>query len=1051
MKNIFILLSLFISTNLFSITYKQSINNSLQTYSPKASAPLGCNYLVYEDFNYAQNIALHNLSGGTGFSDNWQVQNGNTQVPGYQTIDGTGSLSYLDLQTAGRHITGGQSYLASGRRLNTEVNGPMSQYIDPSNLSIGSAKGDQELWISFILQKNQNNDEEVYVELHNDNTPWCNLCQGNLRLGAGYYGSGSNVSGQRRWSLFFNGTIYPTSIPVNQGAPAFLVLKLTFGNTATDIELFVNPTPIAGLPPATPDISIQTTTPFVFKSLAFYGGSQPGEGALDEIRFATTYECVSPDQNTPVDLPPVAIISAMPDSGAAPLLVAFDGSGSINNTSGTLTYLWDFGDGSDISTQEAPNHIYTYPGGVATATLTVTDINGNTSSSTINITVTDSSGVFPCLSSVTSIRQADCSGSNGSFRVNLPGNTSSELTLNGNLITPNANNEYIGLVIGVYQLEVSGSNGCSESYDIYITVDSTTCSGWQAQECAMEIGTNLPGLADWEPHRAFRNFLKNTRGEAIPYTDACGCWSFSDTANDSIFNQMSFDTSGYPTSIPQSTTYGNIKLRYFVSSSGENMPPGHTYLLLYDGNGTIELSGTISSDNYQPGRIQFDLDPDGTFWFQITSSDPSNYIRNIRVVRLEDEFTDLTSEPFYSNFLNKIDPFSVLRFMDWQRTNNNPMINWNERTLPHYFTYGTDQGVPYELIIQLANITKKDIWVCVPHQANDDFIEQMALLFKNNLDPDIVIYLEYSNEVWNWIFDQAHYNNNHRPFNLNYGRAMAIKAKNVFDIWHDVFQSETCRVKRVLGIQAGFNYLNEQILAQLNQDDWDFASPTHYFGLDHDTTGNPVLDTFSTVNDIMTNALNNFLAFKESVKQDYRNVHMMGKEVITYEGGQHFVGNVFGIPYPYQQAMWDAQYSTQMYDMYRMIHDSIRTWGCRLATNFSLAGAQESIYGSWGVLRDIDVAPPYSVTAPKYQALLDIAPDPKCLATNRWNGSVSAEWSNRCNWDRWCIPNENTDVIIDNNYTHAPQVNITTTIHSLKLAQNVLLTILTGQQLNIQN
>lgn len=31
----------------------------------------------------------------------------------------------------------------------------------------------------------------------------------------------------------------------------------------------------------------------------------------------------------------------------------------------------------------------------------------------------------------------------------------------------------------------------------------------------------------------------------------------------------------------------------------------------------------------------------------------------------------------------------------------------------------------------------------------------MARFFRDNLDPGRKIYLEYSNEVWNWIFDQA--------------------------------------------------------------------------------------------------------------------------------------------------------------------------------------------------------------------------------------------------------------------------------------------------------
>ena len=164
-----------------------------------------------------------------------------------------------------------------------------------------------------------------------------------------------------------------------------------------------------------------------------------------------------------------------------------------------------------------------------------------------------------------------------------------------------------------------------------------------------------------------------------------------------------------------------------------------------------------------------------------------------------------------------------------------------------------------------------------------------------------------------------------------YGRAYAQKAKKVFEIWHEVFGEEACRVKRVLGIQAGFNYLNENILAHLDQNAWDYGSPTHYFGLDHEETGMPridILGTAATVDDIMTNAKNNFARFTPFLKEDFRNIQILGKKIITYEGGQHFVGNVFGIPYDYQQAIWDAQNTEQMYQMYQMVLDSIKAWGC---------------------------------------------------------------------------------------------------------------------------
>ena len=64
--------------------------------------------------------------------------------------------------------------------------------------------------------------------------------------------------------------------------------------------------------------------------------------------------------------------SASPTSGSAPLEVQFTGSDSSDPDGDTLTYDWDFGDGSAHSTAADPTHTYATPGNY-TATLTVTD------------------------------------------------------------------------------------------------------------------------------------------------------------------------------------------------------------------------------------------------------------------------------------------------------------------------------------------------------------------------------------------------------------------------------------------------------------------------------------------------------------------------------------------------------------------------------------------------------------------------------------------------------------------------------------------------------
>jgi hypothetical protein len=93
--------------------------------------------------------------------------------------------------------------------------------------------------------------------------------------------------------------------------------------------------------------------------------------------------------------------------------------------------------------------------------------------------------------------------------------------------------------------------------------------------------------------------------------------------------------------------------------------------------------------------------------------------------------------------------------MDWGAINNSPVVSWSERAHIDDRSYGSSKGVPFESMISLANKLNKNVWICVPHQADDDFVMQMATMFRDNLQSGLTIYLEYSNEVWNWIFGQS--------------------------------------------------------------------------------------------------------------------------------------------------------------------------------------------------------------------------------------------------------------------------------------------------------
>ncbi|MBK9317106.1 MAG: PQQ-dependent sugar dehydrogenase [Acidobacteria bacterium] len=99
-----------------------------------------------------------------------------------------------------------------------------------------------------------------------------------------------------------------------------------------------------------------------------------GSGAVYEILYSSG------------NLNPIATISANPVSGPMPLMVIFDGSGSSDQDGDALTYSWNFGDGSPSVNGSNVTHTYQAAGSY-TATLTVNDGRGGTSTATVAIRV----------------------------------------------------------------------------------------------------------------------------------------------------------------------------------------------------------------------------------------------------------------------------------------------------------------------------------------------------------------------------------------------------------------------------------------------------------------------------------------------------------------------------------------------------------------------------------------------------------------------------------------------------------------------------------------
>ena len=193
--------------------------------------------------------------------------------------------------------------------------------------------------------------------------------------------------------------------------------------------------------------------------------------------------------------------------------------------------------------------------------------------------------------------------------------------------------------------------------------------------------------------------------------------------------------------------FGNLQDRY---------PTGY-YRLIASGTGQISLrfaaTGTFSCPVDTTVWVESSL---GGFALEIDTSLATDPVRDIHFIMPGFENTYSTN-PYHPDLLNFIEDFQVIRFMDWMETNGSPNTIWPDRNTPDYYTQTLDNGVAYEHIVNLCNLTQKHPWICIPHKADDMYISELAKLFRDSLDPGLKIYVEYSNEVWNGSFDQSDY------------------------------------------------------------------------------------------------------------------------------------------------------------------------------------------------------------------------------------------------------------------------------------------------------
>jgi hypothetical protein len=217
--------------------------------------------------------------------------------------------------------------------------------------------------------------------------------------------------------------------------------------------------------------------------------------------------------------------------------------------------------------------------------------------------------------------------------------------------------------------------------------------------------------------------------------------------------------------------------------------PGGDYILLYDGEGDLSVGDdavaigtpTLSGNTTrQIVRVTPRKDnpatatrEDNGIALGLTTTNPSNYVRNIRLIMpggtcTYNAFKYVTSSSgctgtsgsyapfeqvyqsrvFHPIFLQSLSNYSTLRFMTWQETNGSIQTIWSGRPKVSDARWSTKKGVPLEIMIKLVNYLNVDAWFNMPHAADNTYVTEFAKLAKASLEPERKVYLEYSNELW---------------------------------------------------------------------------------------------------------------------------------------------------------------------------------------------------------------------------------------------------------------------------------------------------------------
>jgi hypothetical protein len=337
--------------------------------------------------------------------------------------------------------------------------------------------------------------------------------------------------------------------------------------------------------------------------------------------------------------------------------------------------------------------------------------------------------------------------------------------------------------------------------------------------------------------------------------------------------------------------------------------------------------------------------------------------------------------------------------------------------------WGTKNGVPLEIAIQLANTLSADAWLNIPVAADDNYITQMATLVNSQLSSKLKAYVEFSNEVWNSSFSQCAYAIAKgkivfpNAMNQWYGgnEWTGMRSAQIGDIWYGVYGSSAFS-SRVVIVMAGQAANSNVLQLELSTPDWtgtgNGPASNHHIGAaaiapyfmslpsasdlsamlaTSDEGVSELLDAASAQGKYTSVPTGGYIAqAKAWVESNAKIAANYGIPLVAYEGGQGLEGfPKYSNGSPQVNLFLAVNLNNGIIPVYAAYFAAWKDAGGTLFMAFNDI-SRYSQYGEWGALQSVmQTVNPLSSAPPRWQALQDFIASTPCWWSN-CTGSIVA-------------------------------------------------------------